>query len=54
MKRFLTFLIAVSAVIRLSAEEKLQVKGKVTDPDGEPVVGAIVLLQGTNFATSTN
>ena len=54
MKRFLTFLILISAAIQVSAEEKLQIKGKVTDPDGEPVVGAIVLLQGTNVATSTN
>ena len=54
MKRFLTFLILISAAIQVSAEDKLQIKGKVTDPDGEPVVGAIVLLQGTNVATSTN
>lgn len=55
MKRLLTFIILISAAINVSAEAKFQVKGKVTDDNGDPVVGAIVLLRGsTNIATSTN
>ena len=54
MKRLLTFIILLSAAVQLSAEGRFQIKGKVRDDNGDPVVGAIVLLQGTNVATSTN
>lgn len=55
MKRLFTFIILLAAAVQLSAGEKFQIKGKVTDYNNEPVVGAIVLLQGsTNVATSTD
>lgn len=55
MKRLFTFIILLVTALQLSAGEKFQVKGKVTDYNNEPVVGAIVLLQGsTNIATSTD
>ena len=55
MKRLFTFIIMLVTALQMSAGEKFQVKGKVTDYNNEPVVGAIVLLQGsTNVATSTD
>ena len=55
MKRLFAFVILLSALsFQLSANGKFLVKGRVTDNNGEPVVGAVVFLQGSvNVAAST-
>ncbi len=42
------------ATDKLAMIEKIEVKGKVTDKDGNPLPGATVLIKGTTKGTTTN
>ena len=55
MKKLLFFLLGFLAVcLTLGAQNAFTVKGKVCDEQGQPVVGAVVLLQGSrNVAAQT-
>ena len=54
-RRFLLSLIAIlaSSALIASAQNK-QVTGAVTGPDGSPVVGATVVVEGTTLGTTTD
>jgi TonB-linked SusC/RagA family outer membrane protein len=49
-----TVFIFVSFVFTLSAQQSYQVRGKVTDPEGVPIIGASVQLKNGNIGTSTD
>lgn len=40
--------------LQYAAAQQLNVKGTVTDPSGEPVIGASVMVEGTKTGTSTD
>ncbi|MBP5229500.1 MAG: carboxypeptidase-like regulatory domain-containing protein, partial [Bacteroidales bacterium] len=48
------FLLAAMLSIGQVIAQNVNVSGKVTDQNGEPVVGATVLVKGTKTGTSTN
>ncbi len=48
----LIVLVAVVASFSLSAQEKMKVKGRVADASGEPVPGAVVMLEGNTSAAA--
>ena len=48
------FLMAAMLTIGQVFAQNVNVKGKVTDQNGEPVVGAAVYVKGTKTGTSTN
>lgn len=56
MKNYLRFFVALTAVLLLAGQGLAQgtVKGKATDDNGEPLIGATVLLVGTSRGTATD
>lgn len=53
-KKHLYLLAFFSVVFSTMVIAQTRVSGKVTGPDGKPVVGATVAVKGTNVATTTN
>ena len=53
-KKFIYLFIALLVSVNSWAQENFTVKGVVTGDDGSPVVGATVLLKGTNRGTVTD
>ncbi len=51
LKFVLTFVLGLGLAF---AAEAQTVKGGVTDPNGEPVIGAAVVVEGTSLGTSTD
>ena len=55
LKRFASVLVGLAlGVSMLSAQERLTVKGKVLDPEKQPVIGAAVLQAGTTNGAATD
>lgn len=59
MKRLLTIVSVIAAMTfalasTLSAQSKVGVKGKVSDTDGEPLIGVAVIEQGTSNGVMTD
>ena len=54
LKRFVLAAIAVLLVTATAFAQNVTVKGTVTDTNGEPVIGAGVLIKGTNNGVSTD
>lgn len=54
LKNLLTVALAVVLCGSVSAYAQRKVSGTVLDPDGEPVIGAAVLVAGTTTGTSTD
>ena len=59
MKRLLTIVSVITAMTfalasTLSAQSKVGVKGKVSDTDGEPLIGVAVIEQGTSNGVMTD
>lgn len=56
MKKFLRFIVALTAVLALANQAVAQgtVKGTATDENGEALIGATVLLVGTSKGTATD
>ncbi len=52
--RSLTLLLALTIVCPLTAHSQTTVNGTVTDETGEPLIGATVVVQGTNVAVATD
>lgn len=50
----LLFMLFLLAGITASFAQQRTISGKITDPNGQPVVGATVAAKGTNAATQTN
>lgn len=53
MKKFLFLLMAVFSAVAISAQTRT-VTGVVTSSDGEPIVGASVLVEGTSLGAQTD
>ena len=56
-KRLSRFLVAMCVLVLSMGTvwaQNVNVTGKVTDRNGEPIIGAYVLIQGTNTGTSTD
>ncbi|MCB0587957.1 MAG: TonB-dependent receptor [Phaeodactylibacter sp.] len=56
MKNFLRLIVALAAVLMLAVQAYAQgtVKGTATDENGEPLIGATILLVGTSRGTATD
>ena len=54
MKKILLFLAAVFSFSALAVAQSRLVTGTVVDTNGEPIVGAAVVVQGTTIGTATN
>lgn len=54
MKKIISVIVLALGFISLSAQQVIEVKGQVTEPSGEPVMGAAVLIAGTNSGTVTD
>ena len=54
LKRFVLAAAAVLLVAVSAYAQNVTVKGTVTDLNGEPVIGAGVLIKGTNTGVSTD
>lgn len=52
--RKLVSLLLMFVGLQYAAAQQLNVKGTVTDPSGEPVIGASVIVEGTKTGTSTD
>ena len=52
--RKLVSLLLMFVGLQYAAAQQLNVKGTVTDPSGEPVIGASVMVEGTKTGTSTD
>lgn len=52
--RKLVSLLLMFVGLQYAAAQQLKVKGTVTDPSGEPVIGASVIVEGTKTGTSTD
>ena len=56
-KRFTKFLLGIFSLLLMSFASMAQsynIKGKIADSDGQPMVGATVVLKGTTFGTAAN
>ena len=51
---FRALLLALTAILAVSASAQVTVKGTVVDQDDEPIIGASVLEEGTAQGTSTD
>lgn len=47
MKRFFVFLFMLLATFSLASAQTIDIKGTVIDENGEPVIGASVMIKGT-------
>jgi len=59
MNRFLSCLAITTVLLsslaqNISAQSRYEIKGTVTDQDGQPVIGATVMEKGTSTGTSTD
>jgi TonB-dependent starch-binding outer membrane protein SusC len=54
MKKLLLLFLGLFCIVSFSYSQNRQVKGKVTDDTGSPVMGANVQLKGTQTATQTD
>src|SRR5688572_28386550 len=54
MKKLLLLFLGLFCIVSFSYSQNRQVKGKVTDDTGSPVMGANVQLKGTHTATQTD
>ena len=54
VRKLVLSLIAVLGVCAMALAQSRQVSGTVTDPDGKPVVGASVIVDGTSNGTTTS
>ena len=54
MIRKVLFIFSFIAFVSTSLLAQQQITGKVTDENGEPIVGANVVIKGTNDGTITN
>ncbi|MDE5579208.1 MAG: TonB-dependent receptor [Alistipes sp.] len=54
VRKLVLSLIAVLGVCAMAPAQSRQVSGSVTDPDGKPVVGASVIVDGTSNGTTTS
>ncbi len=54
MKRFILLLVLAAVSTGLSAQDKIKVRGTVTDGNAEPVIGASVMVQGSNLGVPTD
>ena len=54
MRKLVLFLIAVLCMSTLALAQNKQITGTVTGPDGTPVAGASVVVEGTSTGTTTN
>ncbi|MDE5634361.1 MAG: TonB-dependent receptor plug domain-containing protein, partial [Muribaculaceae bacterium] len=52
-KKFLFLVVGLLCAIGASAQS-ITVSGVVTDPEGEPLIGASILVEGTSTGTATN
>src|SRR3982074_36544 len=53
MKKYLLLLLLTLGLIRGYSQDPV-IKGKVTDEEGRPLVGATVTIKGTNVSTTTD
>src|SRR5215204_4162427 len=51
---FLVFMALLVAGIPAAFAQNRTITGKITDPNGQPIVGATVTARGSNVATQTN
>lgn len=52
--RFTSLLKKTKAVEKTIAKDNMKVEGKVVDEQGEPVIGAAVLIEGTTTGSVTD
>ena len=52
LKRILLSLVLM--VVSMATYAQQEVSGTVLDPDGEPIIGATVMVKGTNNGTVTD
>jgi len=52
--RMLFLLVLMAVGLQFVSAQQLNVKGTVTDPNGEPIIGASVIVKGTSVGTSTD
>ena len=54
MKKILWLLLpAVALVLAFSTSNRIQIKGKVTDINGQPIANASIMLKGSSVGTSS-
>ena len=56
-KKFTTSVLGIFGLLMMSFASLAQnynIKGKIADSDGQPMVGATVVLKGTAFGTAAN
>ena len=53
-KKFLFLMVGLLVGFSIQAQQSITVSGTVTDPQGEPLIGASVLAQGTTTGASTD
>ena len=54
MRKFVLLIMAVLSVNVLTLAQNKQISGTITGPEGRPIAGATVLVDGTSIGTTTN
>lgn len=54
VKKLLLFVVVVLGLAAYAAAQNRPVSGTVTDPQGDPVIGAAVVIEGTTVGVATD